>query len=90
VLNAWDDWLEAKKLAGKEVGYDKAFGKMNRAAKKTACIGRKILKTEPATVAGLLVRVRVIETHDEICDAEPAEALLAEIRDFAKRVDCVT
>jgi hypothetical protein len=26
----------------------------------------------------------VIETHDKICDIEPAEQLLAEIRDFAK------
>jgi hypothetical protein len=36
------------------------------------------------TITGLLVRARVIETHDEICDGEPAEQLLAEIRGFAK------
>ena len=36
-------------------------------------------------MAGLLVRIRVIETHDQILDGEPAEQLLTEIREFLKR-----
>jgi hypothetical protein len=80
----WTEWMNAGDVASKESGYSKSWDKMNRASKKTTRIGRKILKIKPGTVAGLLIRVRVIETHDEICKTEPLEALLAEIRDFAK------
>jgi hypothetical protein len=45
-----------------------------------------IVKIAPNTVAGLLVMIRVVETHDRILDGKPAEQLLTEIRDFAKRV----
>ena len=82
----WGEWMAARDLAGKEIGYDKAWDKMNRAWKKTARIGRKIHKIKPTTVAGLLVRVRVIETHDEIFRLEPDEQLLIEIKGFAKGV----
>jgi hypothetical protein len=80
------EWMEARNSADKEVGYDKAWHKTDRASRKTARIGKKILKIAPTTITGLLVRARVIETHDEICDIEPAEQLLAEIRDFAKEL----
>jgi hypothetical protein len=82
----YSEWIAARDLAAEEVGYDKAWRKMNRAARNATAVGRKILKTAPTTVTGLLVRVRVIETHDEIYAAETAEELLAEIKDFAKRV----
>jgi hypothetical protein len=36
-------------------------------------------------MAGLMVRVRVIETHDDIFRVEPVEKLLQEIRAFARR-----
>jgi hypothetical protein len=62
---------------------------MDRASSKTARVGKKILKIAPATMAGLLARVRVIETHDEILVGEPTENLVAEIRDFAKRAAAV-
>ena len=80
------EWNEAREVADKELGYHKAWKKMDRASSKTARVGKKILKIAPATTAGLLARIRVIETHDEILDCEPAEQLLEEIRDFAKRV----
>jgi hypothetical protein len=50
--------------------------KMNRASRQTKCGGKKILKIAPNTVAGLLVMIRVVETHDQIVDGEPAEQLL--------------
>jgi hypothetical protein len=80
------EWLEAGTLAKKEVGYYKAWGKMNRASRKTLRIGRKIRKIDPTTVAGLLVRVRVIETHDELFKLDQTDQLLTEIRDFARGV----
>jgi hypothetical protein len=60
--------------------------KMKRASRQTERVGKKILKIAPNTVAGLLVMIRVVETHDRILDGKPAEQLLTEIRDFAKRV----
>jgi hypothetical protein len=81
------EWNAAREIADEEVGYNKAWGKTNRASLKTERIGKKILKIAPNTMAGLLVRIRVIETHEgEILDCEPAEQLIMEIRDFAKRV----
>ena len=47
-------------------------------------MGRKILKIKPKTKEGFLLRVRVIETHDEICKMEPVDQLLAEINNFAE------
>lgn len=85
----YDEWIEARNLAGKETGHDKASSKTLRASNKTVRIGRKILKIKPATTAGLLVRLSVIATHDEICKTEPLEALQAEIRGFAKRLALV-
>jgi hypothetical protein len=82
----YDEWVETGKITEKETGYNKASGKMRRASNKTVRIGRKILKIEPATTAGLLVRLSVIATHDEICKTEPLEALQAEIRNFGKGV----
>jgi hypothetical protein len=83
------EWKEAREIADEEVGYHKAWKKMDRASSKTARVGKKILKIAPATMAGLLARVRVIETHDEILVGEPTENLVAEIRDFAKRAAAV-
>ena len=40
----------------------------------------------PVTLAGLLVRVRVIEAHDEIFNVEPFDRLADEIRDYIERV----
>ena len=60
-------------------------------------IGKKILKIAPSTMAGLLVRIRVIETHDQILDGEPGHLAdliivsgdpLKDIDDAAK-VECV-
>jgi hypothetical protein len=84
--NRHSEWNEVREIADEEVGYNKAWRKWNRASLKTGRIGKKILKIEPNSMAGLLVRIRVIETHEgDILDCEPAEQLLAEIRDFAKR-----
>jgi hypothetical protein len=38
-----------------------------------------------STPAGLLIRVRAIEAHDEILGIEPDQPLLKDIRNFAKR-----
>jgi hypothetical protein len=61
------------------------LGRLGKASIKTARVGRKIFKIAPVTVVGLLVRMRVIETHDEIFDVEPAEKLFAEVKAFAGR-----
>jgi hypothetical protein len=80
------EWNAVREIADEEVGYSKAWRKWDRASLKTQRIGKKILKIAPNTMAGLLVRIRVIETHEgALLDVEPAEKLLAEIRDFAKR-----
>ncbi len=85
--NRYSEWNAAREIADEEVGSNKAWGKTNRASLKTVRIGKKILKIAPNTMAGLLVRIRVIETHEgEILGCEPAEQLIMEIRDFAKRV----
>jgi hypothetical protein len=83
--NRHSEWNAVREIADKEVGYNKAWRKWNRASLNTERVGKKILKIAPNSMAGLLVRIRVIETHDGVLDCEPAEQLLAEIRDFAKR-----
>jgi hypothetical protein len=80
------EWMQARDVADEEVGYSKAWHKMDRASRQTERVGKKILKIASSTVAGLLVRIRVIETHDGILDGEPAEQLLTEIREFSKRI----
>ena len=47
-------------------------------------VGKKILKLKATTPEGLLIRARVIETHDEILDKELAAQLMAEVKGFAK------
>jgi hypothetical protein len=79
------EWMHARDVADEEVGYSKAWRKTDRASTQTARVGKKIFKIAPSTMAGLLVRIRVIETHDEIFDHDPAEQLLTEIREFSKR-----
>jgi hypothetical protein len=79
------EWMQARDVADEEVGYSNAWRKMDRASRQTERVGKKILKIAPSTMAGLLVRIRVIETHDQILDGEPAEQLLTEIREFSKR-----
>jgi len=81
---AWDDWNNAWKEADEETGRHAAYDKWNKASMRTAKIGKKILKLAPKTTEGFLIRVRVIETHDEIGKMEPVDQLLAEIRNFAK------
>jgi len=85
VTARYSEWMETREDPDAEVGYNKAWSKFNRASKKTAKVGKKILKLMPTTMAGLLVRIRVIETHDALLDCEPEEQLVAEIRNFAKR-----
>ncbi len=80
----WDDWNNAWKEADKETGRSAAWHKWNQASARTARVGRKILKIKPKTKEGFLLRVRVIETHDEICKMEPVDQLLAEINNFAE------
>ncbi|MEH2517788.1 hypothetical protein V1279_003361 [Bradyrhizobium sp. AZCC 1610] len=80
----WKEWNEIWEVAATETGYHKAWDAWNRASIKTAKIGKRIFKIKPTTKAGLLVRVRVIETHDEMFDVEPLEKLLEEIRGFAR------
>jgi len=77
-------WGEVWDVVATDIGYHKAWDAWNRASERTAKIGKRIFKIKPTTKAGLLVRVRVIETHDEIFDVEPLEKLLEEIRGFAK------
>ncbi|MBI5260867.1 MAG: hypothetical protein HY852_03495 [Bradyrhizobium sp.] len=73
-------------IAARESGYSNAADKWNRASEKTGRVGKKVFKlAPPKTLAGLMVRVRVIETHDEIFDDEPLDMLLDEIRQFAER-----
>jgi hypothetical protein len=81
----WIAWNDAWKAADEETGRKKVWNKWNSASSRTARVGRKILKIQPKTMAGFLVRVRVIETHDEILKIEPDQQLLKEIRNFAKR-----
>jgi hypothetical protein len=80
----WQEWMQVRAAAGTEIGCDKAYDLWNRASEKTGRLGKKILKIKPITAAGLLVRARVIETHDEICEMEAPEQLMAEIKAFAK------
>jgi hypothetical protein len=79
------EWMEARKVADKESGYDKAWKKLNQASRKTMRFGKQILKVPAATLTGLLVRARVIETHDEIGEDETAAQIMAELRAFAQR-----
>jgi hypothetical protein len=89
-------WVGARRLHMEKLGIDpkddkarctalnERYDEWIRASSKTARIGRKILKIRPATTTGLLVRLSVITTHDEICKTEPLKALQAEMRGFAK------
>jgi hypothetical protein len=82
---AWSAWTEAWARASGKVGRSQAWEAWNTASGETAQIGEKILRLRARTAAGLLVRARVIETHDEIRGAEPSVQLMKEIRSFAKR-----
>lgn len=79
----WSEWNSFWSAASKEVGYDRAADRWNRASERTGRIGKKILKLQAKTAAGLQIKARVIETHDEVCKMEPDEQLLAEIKAFA-------
>lgn len=81
------EWNQAWEAAAARLGYHGAWKAWNRASEKTGRLGKKILKQKPMTAAGLLVRARVIETHDEICQSESPEQLIKEIRSFAKRAN---
>jgi hypothetical protein len=80
----YDEWTNAWDAAAHETRYLNAARKWNRASEKTGRVGKKILKLKPMTPEGYLIRVRVIETQDEILKIEPAEQLMAEIKTFAK------
>jgi hypothetical protein len=82
----YDEFLQASNSADKDSGYNKAYRKFDRAMRNSIRVGRKILKLKPRTIDGLLVRARVIETHDEILRDQPLDCLLGEIREFAARV----
>jgi hypothetical protein len=82
--NRHSEWNAVREIADEEVGYSHAWRKWNLASLKTERVGRKILKIAPNTMAGLLVRVRVVETQEE--EIEAVKQLLAEIRGFAKDV----
>jgi hypothetical protein len=81
-----DEWCKAWDAAATDVGYNGAWKTWNRASSKTGRVGKKILKITPATLAGLMVRLRVIETHDEVLKVERDEQLLTEIKTFDARV----
>jgi hypothetical protein len=80
----YEEVLASNKIADHENGYDRACQKWNRAQKATARVGNKFSPIGPDTLAGLMIVLHVIETHDELRDVEPKEAMLAEIRDFAR------
>jgi hypothetical protein len=82
----YEEMLQATSSADEQCGYNKARRKFQRASRNTIRVGRKVLKLKPRTIDGLLVRARVIETHDEILRGEPLDCLLGEIREFAARV----
>jgi hypothetical protein len=81
-----DEWVKGWEAAATDVGYHDAWKVWNKASSRSGRIGKKIFKIAPTTMAGLLVRMRVIETHDEIFDVEPADMLFGEVRAFAKRL----
>ena len=81
----FEEILAAGKTVDRENGYDRVFRKWKRAHKATARVGKKILAHRPQTVAGFMIVARVIETHDELPDDEPKEAIFRVIRDFASR-----
>jgi hypothetical protein len=80
----WQEGLAAWATASKEVRYDQAARAWNRACRRTARVGKEIMKLQATTPAGLLVKARVVETHDEICRSEAPQQLMAEIRAFAR------
>jgi hypothetical protein len=81
-LAGHDEWLRALETANREIGSHKAWVKWNQAVEQTAGVGRRIFEISPTTVSGLYVRMRVIETHDEIFPDLTAERMMLEIRDF--------
>jgi hypothetical protein len=82
--NRYKEWLEKKTETNKETGRDTAYDEWHEATKRTARLGRKILRVPAATMDGLL-RARVIEVEQNILDDEPEKLLLKEIRRFAKQ-----
>jgi hypothetical protein len=52
--NRHSEWNAVREIADEEVGYNKAWHRMNRASLKTERIGRKILKIAPNTMAGFI------------------------------------
>jgi hypothetical protein len=82
----YDEWVKGWEAAATDVGYVDPWKAWNKASSRSGRIGKKIFKIAPTTMGGLLVRMRVIETHDEIFDVEPADMLFGEIRAFAKRL----
>ncbi|WP_441252679.1 hypothetical protein AB8A28_24910 [Tardiphaga sp. 71_E8_N1_1] len=83
-LERWQEWMDVYAATSDEIGRGTAYNRWNRSSEKTGRLGKKILKIKPVTAAGLLVKARVIETHDEICGSEAPQQLMAEIRAFAK------
>ncbi|MEY9180353.1 hypothetical protein ABIG06_002275 [Bradyrhizobium sp. USDA 326] len=80
------EWHGAWETASTETGHRAAHGAWCAACKRTRVVGRKILRIKAATLAGLLVRSRVLTTNGELlCRGEPIEQLEREIRAFALR-----
>ena len=59
------EWHETWEAAATEVGYHEAWEAWNSASEATARVGEEIFKIAPKMNAGLLVRLRVIEEHDD-------------------------
>lgn len=79
----WSEWLSIRRETGAAVGCNHAYRAWNAASEKTGRIGKKILRLKAESAQGLLIKARVIETHDEIGEDEPADQLMEEIRRFA-------
>ena len=79
----WSEWMSVRTETGEAVGYGHAYTAWNAASEKTGRIGKKILRLKAESAQGLLIKARVIETHDEVGDCEPADQLMDEIKRFA-------
>lgn len=77
----WEEWSSAWETASLEVGYGKAAKRWNDANKKTAKVATQITKLKPKTTVGLLIKARVIETHDFVV-RDPATYLQMTIKEF--------
>ncbi len=84
-IGTFEEWTDLWNVAAKEVRYSEAYDKWNRASRKTARVGKKILKLKAATCAGLMIQARVIDQHDAVGEGERDEQFMQLITNFAER-----